>query len=297
MGERAGHGHLDRAEERDVHPAQLARGVRREIRAEVGRDGEDHADDVVRDERVRLHDAREQLARRLADERCVVGGDGRRAADRDDPSLVDTGHGVMDPRALALVAITDDLRDGIDGLSSRAAAAVRGGATMVQVRLKHAEPRVVVEVARRFVATLPVPVIVNDRADVALAAGAAGVHVGADDLPVSAVRAIAPADFIVGTSLGTDDELENARAADYVGIGSIYGTRTKRDAGVPIGLETFVRLSRAAGRPSVGIGGITADNAAPVVGAGAAGVAAVSALFGVADPESAARAFRAAIGR
>jgi thiamine-phosphate pyrophosphorylase len=203
----------------------------------------------------------------------------------------------MDPRALALIAITDDLRDGIDGLASRAVAAVRGGATMVQLRLKHAEPRLLVEVARALVGALRVPVIVNDRADVALAAGAAGVHLGADDLPVSAVRAMAPDSFIIGASLGVDDELDNARAADYVGIGSVYGTRTKRDAGVPIGVNAFARLLREVGRPGVGIGGITADNASAVVEAGGAGVAAVSAIFGVEDPEGAARAIRSAIGK
>jgi thiamine-phosphate pyrophosphorylase len=147
-----------------------------------------------------------------------------------------------------------------------------------------------------MIASLPVPVIINDRADVALAAGAAGVHVGADDMPVVAVRGISPPGFIVGASLGTEEELENARDADYVGIGSIYGTRSKRDAGVPIGLDIFARLREAAGRPAVGIGGITADNAAAVVRAGAAGVAAVSSVFGASDPESAARAIRASIG-
>ena len=294
--ERAGHGHLDGAEERDVHPPQLPGGVRWKLGAEIGRDGEDHADDVVGVQFVRLDDAREQLARRLTDEGRVVGVDGRRPADGGDPLVVGSGHEVMDPRALALVAITDDLRDGIDGLTSRAAAAVRGGATMVQLRLKHAAPRTLVEVARAMLASLPVPLIINDRADIALAAGAAGVHLGADDLPVAAVRGIAPLGFIIGASLGTEDELENARGADYVGIGSIYGTRTKRDAGVPIGLDVFARLRKAAGLPAVGIGGITADNAAAVVRAGAAGVAAVSAVFGVADPESAARAIRASIG-
>jgi thiamine-phosphate pyrophosphorylase len=203
----------------------------------------------------------------------------------------------MDPRTLALIAITDDLRDGIDGLASRAAAAVRGGATMVQLRLKHAEPRLLVEVARVLLGALSVPVIVNDRVDVALAAGAAGVHVGSDDLPVAAVRAITAPGFIVGASAGTEAELDNARTADYVGIGSIYGTRTKRDAGVPIGIDGFSRLSRAVRCPAVGIGGITAENAGAVVRAGGAGVAVVSAIFGAADPEDAARRIRAAIER
>jgi thiamine-phosphate pyrophosphorylase len=203
----------------------------------------------------------------------------------------------MDPRALALIAITDDLRDGITGLTARAAAAVRGGATMVQLRLKHAEPRLLVEVARTLVATLPVPVVINDRADIALAAGAAGAHLGADDMPVLAVRSITHQGFIIGASLGSEDELDNARAADYVGIGSVYGTRTKRDAGIPIGIDGFERLARAVGRPSVGIGGVTADNASAIVTAGGVGVAVVSAVFGVSDPGHAARTIRTAIGR
>src|SRR5690242_12695840 len=106
------------------------------------------------------------------------------------------------PDCLRLVAITDDLRDGTDGLVGRAAAAVRGGATMVQLRLKDIDPRELVQVARALVRALPVPVVVNDRADIALAAAAAGVHVGVDDLPASALRAVVPAGFIIGASVG-----------------------------------------------------------------------------------------------
>ncbi|HEX5581516.1 MAG TPA: thiamine phosphate synthase, partial [Gemmatimonadaceae bacterium] len=90
---------------------------------------------------------------------------------------------MIDPAVLRLLAITDDLRDGPAGLVDRARAAVRGGATMIQLRLKVATARELVEVARALVAAVPAPVLVNDRADVALAAGAAGVHLGADDLP------------------------------------------------------------------------------------------------------------------
>lgn len=203
----------------------------------------------------------------------------------------------MSPEALWLIAITDDLHDGVEGLLGRAIAVVRGGATMVQLRLKHANARSLVEVARALVQSLPVPVLVNDRADVALASGAAGVHLGIDDLPVRAVRTIAPPPFIIGASFGGERELENARAADYVGIGSVYGTRSKRDAGVPIGLDGLARLVRLVDRPAVGIGGITAQNAEPVIRAGAVGVAAVSALFGAEHPDRAARAIRYAIGR
>ena len=201
---------------------------------------------------------------------------------------------MFDSTLLSLVAITDDLRDGRDGLVTRAQAAVRGGATMVQVRLKDADARTLVEVARALVSALPVPVIVNDRVDVALAAGAAGVHVGADDLPVAAVRRLAPPEFIVGASVGCDAEVAGSRGADYVGIGPVYGTTSKLDAGQAIGVPEFVRLARACALPAVAIGGITPDRVAPLIAAGASGVAVIRAVFSAADPERAARAMRLA---
>ena len=201
---------------------------------------------------------------------------------------------MLDPAALTLVAITDDLRDGVGGLAARAAAAVRGGATMVQLRLKHASGRELVEVARRLVQSLPVPVIVNDRADVALAAGAAGVHLGVDDLPVAAMRAIAPPGFVIGASVGADAELAHASGADYVGIGPVYATLSKSDAGEAIGVDGFARLRELGGMPALAIGGVTAANAAPLRDAGAAGVAVIRAVLGAPDPEAAARAIRQA---
>src|SRR5665811_178000 len=129
---------------------------------------------------------------------------------------------MLDPKILRLVAITDDAEDRRATLADRVAAAVRGGATSVQVRLKSATSREVVEITRAIMSRVSVPVIVNDRADIALAAGAAGVHVGEADLPVAAIRRFAPADFIVGASLGSDAELANAKEADYVGIGPVY---------------------------------------------------------------------------
>jgi thiamine-phosphate pyrophosphorylase len=196
-----------------------------------------------------------------------------------------------------LVAITDDLRDGRDGLVARAEAAARGGATMIQLRLKDADARTMVEVARAMVSALSVPVIVNDRVDVALAAGAAGVHLGADDLPVQAARGIAPPDFIIGASVGCDAEVALARGADYVGIGPVYETASKSDAGSAIGVAEFARLASACALPTVAIGGISADNAAPVMEAGASGVAVIRAVFSAPDPEQAARTLRTAIGR
>ena len=204
----------------------------------------------------------------------------------------------MDARTLRLVAITDDLRDGAAGLLVRAQAAVRGGATMIQLRLKDADARTLVEVARSLVKALPagVPLVVNDRLDVALAAGAAGVHVGPDDLPAAAIRRLVPPQFLVGASVGTDAEIALAQGADYVGIGPIYDTVSKADAGSAIGPVTFARLARACKLPAVAIGGLDVGNAAGVMIAGAAGVAVIRAVMGSADPEAAARALRAAIG-
>jgi thiamine-phosphate pyrophosphorylase len=206
---------------------------------------------------------------------------------------------VLDRAALRLLAITDDLRDGVEGLVGRAEAAARGGATMVQLRLKAADARTLVRVGRALEAALRplgVPVLVNDRVDVALACGAAGAHLGADDLPVRAARRIVPAGFILGASLGSDAELENARAADYVGIGPLYATGSKPDAGDAIGVEEFVRLKRAAGLPAVAIGGITPDNAAPLLAAGADGIAVIRAVFSARDPRRAAAALRSSSG-
>src|SRR5687768_13248836 len=204
---------------------------------------------------------------------------------------------MLDPKILRLVAITDDVEARRSTLVDRVAAAVRGGATSVQVRLKHATPREVVEIAKAIVASVPVPVIVNDRADIALAAGAAGVHVGEADLPVSAIRRFAPANFIIGASLGGDRELENAKDADYVGIGPLFSSGSKLDAGDALGIDGFRRLASLCELPAIAIGGITLDRVPQIMDAGAAGVAAINAIFKGADPEGATRLLAAAIGK
>jgi thiamine-phosphate pyrophosphorylase len=206
-----------------------------------------------------------------------------------------TGGPMRDFSFLRLVAITDDLRDGADGLVARAAAAVTGGATSIQVRLKEATPREIVAVASEMVKTLGVPIIVNDRADLALAAGAAGVHVGPFDLPVKAIRRVVPPDFIIGASFGEGSEFENARFADYVGIGPVSSTNSKSDAGSAIGIEEFQRLAARVNHPAVAVGGITPAVAKSVIAAGAAGVAVLSGIFSVSDPGRAASSYLAAI--
>jgi thiamine-phosphate pyrophosphorylase len=203
----------------------------------------------------------------------------------------------MDQRLLRLVAITDDLRDGHTGLVDRASAAVRGGATLIQVRLKHTSARETVEVTRALVRAVSVPVIVNDRFDIALAAGAAGVHLGADDLPVVAVRAVSPHGFIIGVSVGNDEEARQATAADYAGIGPVFGSASKLDAGPAIGLDEFARLAALVRIPAVAVGGISAQNARAIFERGGAGVAVIRAIFADSDPEAAARSLAAATER
>ena len=167
---------------------------------------------------------------------------------------------------------------------------------MIQLRLKQLDPRDLVQVAHALVAAVTVPVVVNDRADIALAAGAAGVHVGVDDIPATALRAVVPAGFIIGASVGTDDELPNAIGADYVGIGPVFPTRSKSDAGDAIGTVEFARLARLAGLPAVAIGGIDATNHRAARAAGATGVAVIRAIFSARDPELAAKELSSANG-
>jgi thiamine-phosphate pyrophosphorylase len=215
-----------------------------------------------------------------------------------DGTSVGAPSGDTDRRAdYRLIAITDDLRDGRDGLVARAAAAARGGATMVQLRLKHTDARTMAEIGRALVVALPVPVIINDRLDVALVCGAAGVHVGADDLPVAIVRALAPPGFMIGASVGSADEAAHVVGADYAGVGPVFGSTSKLDAGEAIGLTGLRRLAALAGLPAVAIGGITADTVPSLVGGGVVGIAVIGAIFGGPDPEAAARSLRSALDR
>ncbi|HEU4720447.1 MAG TPA: thiamine phosphate synthase [Gemmatimonadaceae bacterium] len=202
----------------------------------------------------------------------------------------------FDVASVRLIAITDSLRDGPRGLALRAAAAAFGGATMIQLRLKEESARSLVEIARAILMMVPdVPLIVNDRADVALAAGAAGVHVGVDDLAPALLRRVVPPGFIIGASVGSEDEVGRAAGADYVGIGPVYATGSKADAGAAIGPSGFADLARRCGLPAVAIGGISSERVGEVMSAGASGVAVISALFAAPDPTLAARALRSAL--
>lgn len=177
--------------------------------------------------------------------------------------------------------------------------ATTGGATMIQVRWKDGTPREMLQLAQALVLALTVPVLVNDRVDVALAAGVAGAHLGHDDPPLDALRPELPPGFLLGISVGSVMEAERARAwpADYWSVGPCFVTGNKPDAGKALGADGFAALARLApeGVPVIGIGGITAAIAKDIVRAGAVGVAVIGAVLGAADPEGAARAMRAAL--
>lgn len=162
----------------------------------------------------------------------------------------------------------------------------------VQVRAKDAPDRAVASWTAALVTALRplgTRVIVDDRPDIALVAGADGVHLGADDLPVEAVRALAPPGFLIGaTCRGPEDAREaRDRGADYAGLGPVYATTTKAGLPDPVGLDVLARTARVL--PTVAIGGITAQRVPDVMAAGALGVAVVSAVWRAADPPRAAK--------
>ena len=207
----------------------------------------------------------------------------------------------MSPRFdLSLYLVTDPEMTARRGLVETVAAAVEGGVTMVQLRHKNGPARMVVEAGRALHALLAprgIPLIVNDRIDVAHAIGAEGVHVGQDDLLPAAARAILGPRAIIGLSITGENQLAGCDPAgvDYVGLGPLFPTGTKADAAGALGEAAFAVIRRRLPCPVVAIGGITAHNAARAIAAGADGIAVVSAICAAADPGAAARALRAAV--
>ncbi|UUZ86777.1 thiamine phosphate synthase [Paenibacillus sp. P26] len=177
-----------------------------------------------------------------------------------------------------------------------AQAALEGGITILQLREKKAPIPEVLEkgrMIRDLCRKHQVPFIVNDRVDLALLLDADGVHVGQDDIPGRLVRSLVGEDKIVGISAGSMEEAERAvsEGADYLGVGAVYTTLTKGDAGEPIGTGLITEIKEKwPGLPLVGIGGIQASNAGPVIQSGGDGVAVVSAIAKRPDPQQAAAA-------
>jgi thiamine-phosphate pyrophosphorylase len=198
---------------------------------------------------------------------------------------------------IRLMLVTDDrLLRGRD-LVTLARAAQRGGVSSLQLRLKQATARELAQLTRALVQALQIPVLVNDRPDVAIAAGAAGVHLGPDDLPVHLARRIALPGFVVGASVGSVTEAAAAGAADYWGIGPWRATPTKEDAGSGLGPEGFRNLLRlAGGKPALAVGGVGPEDVPSVLLAGGKGVAVVSGILGADDVEAAARLYGSRFG-
>jgi len=212
-------------------------------------------------------------------------------------SMNDREAGNLPLEALRLHLVTDSALCGARGILAVVDAAVRGGVSCVQLREKSLATRAFVERARAlraWLGPLGVPLLINDRVDVALACGADGVHVGQNDMAPEDVRRLMPGGLI-GLSVESLAQLAGAERApvDYYGISPVFATRSKHDAAPALGLDGLRAIRAGTRRPLVAIGGIDAGNAAQVMAAGADGLAVVSALCSSADPEAAARDLRA----
>ncbi len=211
----------------------------------------------------------------------------------------------MDRKGLLLYAITDRTWVGTTesaqadpdparaGLLRQVEQALRGGATMIQLREKDLPEEDFLREAREMKALCDrygVPLIINDRVEIARATGAAGVHLGQDDTDLAEARGVLGPDAIIGASARTVEQALRAEqeGADYLGVGAVFGTDTKADA-KRITRETLAEICAAVSIPVVAIGGITEQNMSELAGTGIAGIAVVHALFARDDIETAAR--------
>jgi thiamine-phosphate pyrophosphorylase len=199
---------------------------------------------------------------------------------------------------LRLYLVTDQQALRGRSLTDVVMAAVQGGATCVQLREKSANTRYFVALAcalNDLLTPLGVPLVINDRIDVALASGAQGVHLGQSDMQVELARQLLPAHVFIGLSVETPEDVRLAASlpVDYLGVSPVFPTPTKSDTAPPWGLDGLSAVRAMTDLPLVAIGGIHLSNASEVLAAGADGLAVVSALCSADDPAAAARAFRA----
>lgn len=186
------------------------------------------------------------------------------------------------------------------GVADTVAAAVAGGVTAVQLRDKQASARELMALATelcRVLAGTGVPLLVNDRLDIAMASGADGVHLGQGDLDVDRARALAAPGFLIGLSVARPEEISQIHSlprgtVDYLGIGPVFPTLTKSDARPALGLGALAGLRARTDLPCVAIGGIDGRNAASVRATGVDGVAVVSAICAAEDVRAAASGLR-----
>lgn len=198
----------------------------------------------------------------------------------------------LDPKQLRLLVITDEEMARPRSVVEIVSQALAAGATAVQLRDKRrstGELLPLAEKLRELTRESGALFFINDRLDLALAVKADGVHLGPDDLPVAEARRAVPEPFLIGYS--TDDPAEGERAAaegaDYIGVGAVWPTGSKADAGVAIGLEGLRRMVAAVPIPVVAIGGITVDRARTLGGSGIAGVAVIGAVMTAENIETA----------
>lgn len=195
---------------------------------------------------------------------------------------------------LGVYLVTDRACCGARGVDEVVSAAIDGGVTLVQLRDKNIDARPMLALGRRLLELLRpagIGLIVNDRIDVALALDAEGVHIGQQDMPYAEARRQLGPTKIIGVSVGSEAEARQAAGwdVDYVGVGPVYPTATKPDAGMALGADETARLARISGHRAVAIGGIDVTNAAALYAAGLEGVAVISAICGAPDPGAATR--------
>ncbi|MBD8134312.1 thiamine phosphate synthase [Peribacillus frigoritolerans] len=191
---------------------------------------------------------------------------------------------------LSLYLVTEE-SIAIEELTKIIAQSVSGGVSIVQLREKNNSSLSFYKKAsalKQLLNELSIPLIINDRVDIALAVGAEGIHIGQDDLPLPVVKKMVPEDMIVGVSVSTLEEaLEAERnGADYIGVGSVFPTKTKQDATL-MALEDLGEICRGVSIPAVAIGGITADNISALSDSGLSGTAVVSAIMNADNPKTA----------
>ncbi len=202
-----------------------------------------------------------------------------------------------DKKTMRLYAVTDRAWTGKQSLYAQVEAALKGGVTCVQLREKELpeadflkEAMQIGALCRRY----HVPFFINDNVDIALQCGADGIHVGQEDMAAGAVRQLVGEDMIIGVSVHSVEEALEAvkNGADCLGVGAMFSTSTKLDAGV-LPKETLADICRAVDIPVVAIGGLTRENISQLAGTGVDGVALVSAIFAAEDIESECRALYA----